>query len=172
MDLKRTLLSAIVIGVIVGLMHPIGAGAAGSLMTIVDANSDAKAQVEGGKLRIGDGDDLVTTDGRTVQLLSVTRSFNCSEAEDTITRTIDLRAYSTVRIFLFNHSSSDGEALADITSVTTNINVPIQLTGLAAGTSRHTLYEALGTRLHLSFGCSLSVEAGSVEMDVVVWGRT
>ena len=61
--------NAIVIWVTVALsaatiaLIPVGAQAAGQLMTIVDADSSAKAHVEGGKLRVGDGSGAMTVNG-------------------------------------------------------------------------------------------------------------
>ena len=62
-ETTRTILAAVSVAAVMALLLPVGAHAAGQLMTIVDADSSAKAQVEAGKLRVGDGDGAMTVDG-------------------------------------------------------------------------------------------------------------
>ena len=62
-ETTRTILTAVTVATVMALLLPVGAQAAGQLMTIVDADSQAKAQVEGGKLRVGDGNGALTVNG-------------------------------------------------------------------------------------------------------------
>jgi hypothetical protein len=45
------------------VMLPIGARAAGQLVTLVDPTTDSKARVDSGKLRVGDGSGALTVNG-------------------------------------------------------------------------------------------------------------
>jgi hypothetical protein len=49
---------------VVVLLIPAGVHAAGTLVSIVDGNGTSKANVDNGKLRIGDGNGALTVDGR------------------------------------------------------------------------------------------------------------
>ena len=60
----RTILTAATVAAVIVLLLPVGAQAAGQLMTIVDPTSGAKAQVDGGKLRVGDGSGAMTVNGQ------------------------------------------------------------------------------------------------------------
>ena len=62
-ETTRTIMTAVTVATVMALLMPVGAQAAGQLMTIVDANSDAKAQVDSGKLRVGDGNGAMTVNG-------------------------------------------------------------------------------------------------------------
>jgi hypothetical protein len=50
------------------LVLPVGARAAGQLVTIVDPDTTNKVQVDGGKLRVGDGAGSLTVDGTVAAL--------------------------------------------------------------------------------------------------------
>ena len=67
-ELTRTIVAAATVGVIISLLAPIGAQAAGDLVTLVDQDTDAKAQVEAGKLRVGDGRGAFTVNGQVRSL--------------------------------------------------------------------------------------------------------
>ena len=60
----RTILTAATVATVIVLLLPVGAQAAGQLMTIVDADSATKAHVDGGKLRVGDGNGAMTVNGQ------------------------------------------------------------------------------------------------------------
>jgi hypothetical protein len=59
----RQLVSLGVVLAVAVLLSPAGASAAGSLVSIVDGNGDSKAQVDSGKLRVGDGNGALTVNG-------------------------------------------------------------------------------------------------------------
>jgi hypothetical protein len=59
----RQLVAAGLVLIVALLLSPVGASAAGSLVSIVDGNGDSKAQVDAGKLRIGDSDGPLTVNG-------------------------------------------------------------------------------------------------------------
>ena len=64
--MKDTLKTAFIVVVTMATTSvtlPLGAHAAGQLMTIVDSDSASKAQVDDGSLRIGDGNGALTTNG-------------------------------------------------------------------------------------------------------------
>ena len=62
-ETTRTILTAVTIATVMALLLPVGAQAAGSFVTIVDPTSSAKAQVEGGRLLVGDGNRGLTVNG-------------------------------------------------------------------------------------------------------------
>ena len=62
-DTFRTILIAVVSAATIALLLPVGAQAAGQLMTIVDPQTNAKARVDAGELRVGDGDGALTVNG-------------------------------------------------------------------------------------------------------------
>ena len=68
-EITRTILTAVTVASVMALLLPVGAQAAGQLMTIVDADSNAKVQVEDGKLRVGDGNGAMTVDGAVASRL-------------------------------------------------------------------------------------------------------
>ena len=63
-DSFRTILLGLTIGATMALLLPVGANAAGTLMTIVDPDSNSKAQVDAGRLRVGDGDGPLNVEQR------------------------------------------------------------------------------------------------------------
>ena len=73
-DLTRTVIAAVVAAATMSMLLPVGAAASEMLTTIVDPNSDAKAQVDAGKLRVGDGAGALTVNG-TVGALPPGRPF-------------------------------------------------------------------------------------------------
>ena len=62
-ETTRTILTAVTVATVMALLLPVGAQAAGQLMTIVDADTNARAQVEDGRLRVGDGNGAMTVNG-------------------------------------------------------------------------------------------------------------
>jgi hypothetical protein len=68
-----TLLTILVVGIV---LAPIGVQAAGQLASIVDSDSDTDiAQVDAGKLRVGDGSGNLTVDGTVQSELPLGTSF-------------------------------------------------------------------------------------------------
>jgi hypothetical protein len=59
----RRLVIAVALVAVGALLAPMGVQAAANLVTIEDSNSNSKAQVDGGKLRVGDGAGRLTVDG-------------------------------------------------------------------------------------------------------------
>lgn len=59
----RRLVIAVALVAVGALLAPAGVQAAANLVTIEDSNSNSKAQVDGGKLRVGDGAGTLTVDG-------------------------------------------------------------------------------------------------------------
>ena len=54
----------VMVGVVFAVaLVPVAASGAGQLVTLVDNDTPSKAQIDGGRLRIGDGDGHVTVDG-------------------------------------------------------------------------------------------------------------
>ena len=107
-ETTRTILTAVSVAAVMALLLPVGAHAAGQLMTIVDADSQAKAQVEDGRLRVGDGRGAMTVDGAVaarpalpVDPFSVTG----------VTSSQDLRSLGVGRIaitdLVLSHSNTD-----------------------------------------------------------------
>ena len=66
-DLLKIVLALALLASLLAVLLPVAAGAAGQLFTIVDSDSNVQAQVDGGKLRVGDGAGKLTVDGTIVE---------------------------------------------------------------------------------------------------------
>ena len=67
LDLLKIAVTLVVSATLIALMLPVAAGAAGQLVTLVDSDSNSQAQVDSGKLRIGDGDGKLSIDGTILE---------------------------------------------------------------------------------------------------------
>ena len=67
LDLLKIVLALALLASLIALLVPVAAGAAGELMTIVDSDSNSQAQVDGGKLRVGDGSGKLSVDGTILE---------------------------------------------------------------------------------------------------------
>ena len=67
LDLVKLVIALVTSATLIAMMLPVAAGAAGTLMTIVDSDSNSQAQVDGGKLRVGDGDGKLSIDGTVLE---------------------------------------------------------------------------------------------------------
>ena len=63
LDLLKIAVTLVASATLIALMIPVAAGAAGDLVTLVDSDSNSQAQVDAGKLRIGDGSGKLSIDG-------------------------------------------------------------------------------------------------------------
>ena len=62
---SRLVLTVVAMALVVALV-PAGVRAAGDLVSLVDGDGNSKAQVDGGKLRVGDGNGPLTVNGKVV----------------------------------------------------------------------------------------------------------
>ena len=63
LDISRRALTLLGLGAIVAVLAPVSVIAATSVIKIQDGNGGSKAQVDGGRLRVGDGSGAITVDG-------------------------------------------------------------------------------------------------------------
>ena len=62
-DVVKTALTVVATAALVSVMLPLGATAAGSLVTLADPQTDVKARVDAGELRVGDGSGALDVTG-------------------------------------------------------------------------------------------------------------
>jgi hypothetical protein len=67
LDLLKIVLALALLASLIALLVPVAAGAAGTLVTLVDSDGSSQAQVDAGKLRVGDGDGKLTIDGTVLE---------------------------------------------------------------------------------------------------------
>jgi hypothetical protein len=66
----RRIVAVLLAAALAAIVVPVGVEAAGpALVRLVDGDSATKVQVDGGKVRVGDGSGAVTTDAKPAQLL-------------------------------------------------------------------------------------------------------
>ena len=153
---------------LMSVLMPIGAQAAGTLMTIVDDNTASKAQVVGGRLSVGDGTGRLTTEGRTDRLLVVDQPVDRLAP---ITRHVNVAGYSRVRLYAHNDTDSGPDVTISMYSLATDGGPQAQLTYrvLAAGETLNVIHDVPGTRLAV-YASSLSDASGHPEL--ILWGRS
>jgi hypothetical protein len=115
------LLAAVVLGAVVA---PVGAHAAGQLVSIVDSQSDTDmALVDAGRLRVGDGSGALTVDGTVTTVPAVPSQFD------------DTRTLGTQAVALFAVSSTQRIAINSFSffSASTSLKVVLEVRDLPGG---------------------------------------
>jgi hypothetical protein len=73
----RQFVMVVVAVTLLAMLLPVGAKAAGQLVTLTDSTTLSKARVDSGKLRVGDGSGPLTIDGQVATVASIpAKAFN------------------------------------------------------------------------------------------------